>query len=299
MSYDLEGRIVTWNQAAADLYGYSADEIIGQSMEVLYPDDWPFGVLHYRDLILAGELEECEVIHKTKQGDLRHVAVTAAPVLDADGAVTSISNFHRDVTQAKAAEENLQVLTRELSHRTKNLLAVVAAIERQTAQGSKTIDEFHDKFSNRIQSLVESDRLLSEIGWAPVKFDHLARAQLAVFAADPENAADISGPDITLLPQAVQLIGLSLHELGTNAVKYGALSGCGGHIRLSWGIEAGSLKITWTEISTGIEGPPEHTGMGHQVVTNLAARSLEAEAVLDFAPGSLTWEITIPSKFFQ
>ena len=181
MSFDLEGRIVTWNQAAADLYGYRADEIIGQSMEVLYPDDWPFGILHYRDLILAGELEEFEVIRKTKQGDLRHVAVTAAPVLDADGAVTSISNFHRDVTQAKAAEEHLLFLTRELSHRTKNLLSVVAAIERQTAQGSKTIDEFHSKFSNRIKSLIESDRLLSEIGWAPVKFDHLARAACGLY----------------------------------------------------------------------------------------------------------------------
>jgi PAS domain S-box-containing protein len=302
ISFDLNGRIQTWNGAAVELYGYRAEEIIGKPIEILYPDD-ALRFTEIRDRIVAGELDRFDVARKTRSGDLREVAISAATVRDADGAVVSILGIHRDISDEKATREHLAFITRELSHRTKNLLAIILAIERQTARSTGTLDEFHARFSARLRALEASLDLLVARGWERVSVAALARSQLSVFTDPEDERLLIEGPEVTLDVKAVEALGMSLHELATNAMKHGALGPAGGGIRLSWRVDrsgaGASLAIRWDESSPAIAGPPERTGFGHLVVTRLTERKLGATVEVDFRPGRLSWHAVLPQGHFS
>ena len=302
MSYDLDGRILTWNKAAADLYGYTPEEAIGQSMEIIYPDDWPVRITEYRDRIISGEMREFDVIRKTRSGEFRHIAISAAPVRGPNGDVVSISNFHRDITQQKATEEHLEFITHELRHRTKNMLALILAIERQTARKAKTIEEFHETFCARLEALAASNDLLVSQAWRPVALAELCQSQLKIFAGHSIDRIKVSGPDVLLDLAAVEAIGLGLHELGTNALKYGALSDRDGQIFISWDCTRRNgnemLSLSWHEKCRTIDGAPATNGFGHDVLTKVAARKLNADVSYDFGTGELHWEIHVPSDRF-
>jgi PAS domain S-box-containing protein len=303
ISYDLEGNILTWNYSATHLYGYTADEIIGRSMEVLYPEDWPARIGEYRDQILAGELTSLEVVRKRKDGKLRDVAVSAAPVRDQHGEVMCISNIHRDITEQKANEAQRKFITRELSHRAKNQLTVVRSIANQTAKNAASLEQFQRKFDDRVFSLAKSIDLLVSREWSTVSLEKLCRSQIELFSDSNSDNVVISGPKVVLAPAAVEAIGMALHELGTNAAKYGALSQAAGQISLTWGfsseIDSDSLQITWRETGLEIDEAPSRKGFGHVVLTQLAKSSLGSDANLSFSHQGLHWEITVPSEFYK
>lgn len=303
MSFDLEGNILTWNYGATELYGYAADEIVGRSMEVLYPVDWPTRIGQYRDQILAGELKTFEVVRRHKDGKLRDVAVSASPVRDQHGEVICISNIHRDITEQKAGEEQRRFISRELSHRAKNQLAVVRSIANQTAKNAASLNEFQEKFEDRIFSMAKSIDLLVSRNWSVVSLEKLCRSQIELFSDASPDKVVISGPDIVLAPAAVEAIGMALHELGTNAVKYGALSRAAGQISVTWELspETGndSLRISWRETGLEFDEAPSRKGFGHIVLTQLAKRSLGSDASLGFSHHGLHWEISVPSEFYS
>jgi PAS domain S-box-containing protein len=301
ISFDHDGIIQTWNAAAADLYGFPAEEVIGRPIEILYPDgSVPFS--RVRDGIIAGDLHRFEVVRRTRSGELRDIAVSAATVRDADGAVVSMLGIHRDITEEKATREHLAFITRELSHRTKNLLAIILAIERQTARSAESLDAFHGSFAARLRSLEASLDLLVARRWERVSMAELARSQLSVFVDPDDGRLAVGGPDVTLDTQAVEAVGMSLHELATNAMKHGALGPAGGAIRLNWTTDpsaAGAvLAIRWDERSPAIAGPPEQTGFGHLVLTRLIERKLGAEVGIEFGPGRLSWGAVLPQAHF-
>lgn len=306
ISFDHTGLIQTWNAAAAELYGYRAEEVIGRSVEILFPDD-RMRFTEIRDRIIAGELGRFEVVRKTGSGELRDIAVSAAAVRSEDGAVVSILGIHRDITEEKATREHLAFITRELSHRSKNLLAIVLAIERQTARSAGSIDAFHERFAARLRAMEASLDLLAGRNWERVSLASLVRSQLSVFAEDGDDRLLIEGPDVMLDTPAVEAVGMSLHELATNAMKHGALGPAGGGIRLSWRVDGGaggrgagpSLAIRWEESSPAIAGPPERTGFGHLVVTRLTERKLGAEVGIEFRPGRLSWQAVLPQNHFS
>ena len=301
ISFDRDGKIQTWNAAAAELYGYPAEEVVGRPIAILFPDE---GVrfAEIRDHVIAGDLDRFEAVRKTRSGELRDIAISAAAVRAADGEVVSILGIHRDITKEKATREHLAFITRELSHRTKNLLAIILAIERQTARSALSLDDFHQRFAARLRSLEASLDLLVGRDWERVSLAELARSQLSMFADDGDDRLLIEGPEIMLESQAVEAVGMSLHELATNAMKHGALGPAGGGIRLSWRIDrtdAGrSLAIRWDESSPAIAGPPERTGFGHLVVTRLTESKLGAEVGIEFHPGRLSWQAVLPQRHF-
>lgn len=303
ISCDLEGRILTWNPAAEALYGWRADEIAGQSMEVLYPEGWPVRVGEYRDRIVAEGTLHIDVVRRTRSGEHRDIAISAAPVRSPDGEVLAILNTHRDITEEKAARDRLNFVTRELSHRAKNLLAVVLSIERQTARGAASLEGYRDRFSARLRSLAKTVDLLSEQSWGEVSMERLAQSQLSVIAEPEDESVRFGGPSVMLHAETVEAVGMGLHELGTNALKHGALSPAGGEILLSWRIEPEDgdrvLVVEWAETSPGIAGPPQRTGFGHAVVTRLTEQKLGAKVRLDFAPGRLIWTTRVPSSRFS
>jgi PAS domain S-box-containing protein len=305
ISFDHDGIIQTWNAAAAALYGYRTEEAIGRSIEILYPDDSP-RFSEIRDRIISGDLGRFEAARRTRWGALRDVAISPATVRAEDGAVVSILGIHRDITEEKATREHLAFITRELSHRSKNLLAIILAVERQTARSAVSLDDFHARFAARLRAMEASLDLLVGRNWERVSLASLARSQLAVFAELGDERLLIEGPDVTLDTAAVEAVGMSLHELATNAMKHGALGSAGGGIRLSWRVEdadkghgAGrSLAIRWDESSPAISGAPERTGFGHLVVTRLTERKLGAEVGIEFRPGRLCWQAVLPQSHF-
>lgn len=218
-----------------------------------------------------------------------------------DGRAVRILGTARDITERKMREQHVRVLLRELVHRSKNLLAVVQAMSRQTAAGATSVEAFQRKFSARLQALSMAHDLLVSQDWRGASMHDLVRAQMAYcldVAKDSlaEHAA-IEGPKIMLKPEAAQNIGLALHELATNALSYGALSRAEGSISLKWGFEDGRLVIEWRESGGPALATPPQEGFGHKVVKRLVAQALDGAATLSFPPDGLIWTLSIPASF--
>ena len=218
-----------------------------------------------------------------------------------DGRAVRILGTARDITGRKQREQHVRVLLRELVHRSKNLLAVVQAMSRQTAAGAPSVEEFQRKFSARLQALSMAHDLLISQDWRGASMHDLVRAQMAycldVAKDDIGQHARIDGPRLMLKPEAAQNIGLALHELATNALSYGALSRPDGGVSLLWRIDDGRLKIEWRESGGPSVATPPREGFGHKVVKRLVAQALDGEATLNFPPDGLVWTLSIPASF--
>jgi PAS domain S-box-containing protein len=193
-----------------------------------------------------------------------------------------------DITERKEHEERLNVLMREVNHRARNLLTVVNAIAHQTVTDG-------GRFSERIGALAADQDLLVRSGWKGVEIDDLVRAQLSHLAALIGSRIVVRGPNLRLNPAAAQAIGLALHELATNAGKYGALSKDAGRLDVRWGNEGETFTISWTERDGPQVSPPQRRGFGTIVVQEMAERTLNGKVDLDYAPSGLTWRLACPA----
>ncbi len=304
ISFDLEGRIRSWNEGAREVYGYSPEEVIGRSMEVLYPPGWPVRITEYRDQILSGKLTRFEVDRVRKDGAVRKISISAAPIRDDRGGVLAISNIHRDVTAEKEAEERLRFIAAELNHRTKNILAVVMAMARQTARVAQDLPEFHESFENRVSSLAHANDLLVSNGWISVDLLELIRKEFAGYLEPSRGKGDLLSIDMTpvsLRAEAVQPIAMSLHELKSNSLKYGVLGKGEGSVQISWKpAEEAGLRLTWKEMEVRPRpGPPTRKGFGHSVLTGLAGHTFGTMPVYEIGVDQVLWQVTLPESFID
>lgn len=218
-----------------------------------------------------------------------------------NGRAVRILGTARDITERKQREQHVRVLLRELVHRSKNLLAVVQAMARQTAAGSPSVEDFQRKFSARLQALSMAHDLLVSQDWRGASMRDLVRAQMAycldIKEGELETRARIDGPRIMLKPEAAQNIGLALHELATNALSFGGLSRPEGAVSLSWRFEDGRLNIEWRESGGPAVTAPPREGFGHKVVKRLVAQALDGTATLHFPPEGLIWTLSIPASY--
>jgi PAS domain S-box-containing protein len=189
----------------------------------------------------------------------------AVPVFDEDGEIIEWIGAARDISERKRYEETQQLLVSELSHRVKNMLAVVQAIGQQTLRQARDPAEFAASFGGRIQSLSRMHGLLSESGWQGADLQEIVRDQLA---AHEVSRIAVSGPPVRLEPQVALHVALMLHELGTNSVKYGALSKAEGAVSVSWSVSDNRLGLEWRERG----GPPVKTPLKRGFGTNLSSR---------------------------
>ena len=182
---------------------------------------------------------------------------------------------------------------REINHRAKNMLSVVDAIAHQTA--TKNPEDFVERFSERIQGLSASQDLLVRNEWKGVEVENLVHAQLAPFADLIGSRIVVHGPKLCLKTASAQAIGLALHELATNAGKYGALSTDRGRVDVCWGIDGDTLTMSWTERDGPPVSPPERRGFGTIVMEAMTERSVGGVVDLDYAPSGVTWRLTCPA----
>jgi two-component sensor histidine kinase len=224
------------------------------------------------------------------------LAETAKAEFDAAGRLVHISGLTNDITERKQAELHQRMLTAELDHRVKNTLARVAVVAAQTREGSSSMDEFVKALNGRIQSMAAAHSLLSQGHWSGVGLADLVRGQLSPYATDAN--AQITGPNTMLTAPAAQAIAMVIHELVTNAAKYGALSKPGGRVAVGWDVRpdggGANLTIEWREIGGPPVTAPAQSGFGNSLISELVPHELGGTAEHVFNRDGVTCRIGFP-----
>jgi PAS domain S-box-containing protein len=222
---------------------------------------------------------------------------TSKAEFDGAGHTVRFEGLLLDITERQLAEEQQKMLTAELDHRVKNVLARVAVVAMSTRQSSTTLDEFVKSLDGRIQSMAAAHSLLSQSGWHSVNLASLVQSQLAPYATDAN--VRVNGADVMLTAAEIQAMAMVLHELGTNAAKYGALSVPGGQVSVNWerrlnGYERATLTLMWRELG----GPPlpveVQSGYGTNLIRDLVPHELGGTVDLAFASEGLICKIELP-----
>jgi PAS domain S-box-containing protein len=296
VSKTLEGRITSWNAGAARIFGYDASEMVGQSILRIIPSELHGEEKEILDRLQRGErIDHYETVRVTKDGRRVDVSLTVSPLRDRSGKVIGASKVGRDITDRKRAEKLQRVLTDELSHRVKNTLATVQAIASQSLVRAKSPADFVSGFSGRLQALAKAHTLLTRTQMQGAEVMELVNEQVLIGAVD-DSRISCSGPLLMLDPQAAVHLALVLHELATNARKYGALSVLTGRLSVTWEVRTNggcSLLLSWKE-SEGpkISAPSEH-GFGRALIEQ-TVRSHGGKASVHYRRDGLTCEIELP-----
>jgi two-component sensor histidine kinase len=209
----------------------------------------------------------------------------------------SCHGFHANRHALKALQahvDQVNLLMREISHRSKNMLGLVQAIARETAATGKP-EDFMRRFTERVEALAANQDLLVRNEWRGVDVEDLVRAQLAHFADLLGSLIALHGPRLRFSATAAQAIGLALHELATNAGKYGALSVSDGRIDVGWGLDNDVFEMGWIERNGPSVSPPQRRGFGTIVMQEMAERSVDGRVELDYGRSGVTWRLTCPT----
>jgi two-component sensor histidine kinase len=222
-----------------------------------------------------------------------HIEPIKSPLVEANTVTEALSAAS---VELKRRQEHAAFLMGELAHRAKNQLAVVKGMALQTARQSATVDQLVEQLSQRIQGLAESQDLMVRQNWQGAWLSDLVRAHLELFGAG--SRAQIEGPPLFLNANAVQNIGFALHELATNASKYGAIKSPQGRLQVTWrGPEDdGRIHMDWVERSGPLVQTPTRRGFGSLVMTDLVAAAVQGTATLDFPPEGLRWHLEFPAS---
>jgi PAS domain S-box-containing protein len=284
-------RIVYWNRGAERLYGYTAAEAVGCRTQELLQTRPPIPIEDIDAQIDHQGSWYGELTHTTRDG--RDIVVESRIVRVAYDGETFGLETNRDITERKRAEERIELLMRESHHRIKTILGLVQAVARQTA--AREPEHFVESFTERVQALPANHDLLIESQWQGADIDDLVRVQLARFADLVGSRIAVRGPKLRLNAAAAQAIGLAVHELATNASKYGALSTDNGRVDVDWRSDARNFAISWTERGGPPVRPPDRRGFGSTVVEAMAKRTVGGEVEADYAPSGFAWHLTCPA----
>lgn len=199
----------------------------------------------------------------------------------------------------KATENQIRFLMHEVAHRSKNQLAVIAAIAKQTAKGSDSVAAFEDSFQKRLQGLARSTDLMVMEGAAGVELQALIEAQIEPFRPSEAARVSIDGPRRRLNIHSAQMLGMAVHELATNAAKYGCFAGVAGVLEIDWSEQGGRLRLLWRERGAGTPVEGGRSGFGTMVIERMVGQSLSAEVERRFHADGVEWRFSIPLESLQ
>lgn len=290
------GRIDCVNAQAEALFGLSRDRMLGQSIEMLVPERLRDGhAAHRVDYMKFPRVRpmgtDLPLFGLRADGSEFPADIMLSPI--EIGRRRLVLAAVRDITERTRFEAHVQLLMREVDHRAKNILSVVQAMAQRTLASS--YQEFISRFSERIQGLSASHELLLKNQWQNVLLVELVRSQLAHFEDLLVSRIAVRGPDLRITAAAAQTLGLALHELATNAGKYGALSTDTGRVDICWQIDGDLFTMSWIELGGPPVRPPDHRGFGTMVIDSMVKQSLGGDVELDFAPAGLAWRVTCPA----
>jgi PAS domain S-box-containing protein len=294
VSKDLNGVINSWNKGAERTFGYTTEEVVGKPVTILIPPDRHHEESTILERIRRGErIEHYETVRVHKDGSRLDISLTISPIKNAQGEIIGASKIARDITERKRSEAHITILAREAEHRARNVLATVQATvhlsQADTPEGLKRA------IAGRLQSLANVHRLFVESRWTGAQLHSLVKEELAAYCRDGEERARIDGPNLVMRPDIAQAVAVALHELATNAAKYGALSVAEGHVRVEWASRLdGHLVLRWTETGGPPVKPPTRRGFGTTVMDRMVRGSLKGEIRLDWRAEGLACEIVLP-----
>ncbi len=296
ISKSLDGRVRSWNAGAARIFGYEADEMIGEPIIKIIPPELRSEENDILARLKRGErIDHFETVRMTKDGRRLDISITVSPIRDRTGTIVGASKVARDITDKMRAEELQRLLMGELNHRVKNTLATVQSIANQTVRASKDPTEFAKSFNGRIRTLAHAHDVLTRNSWRGADLADLVREQLLIGGSQDERVR-LSGPSVMLDAQPALHIAMILHELGTNARKHGSLSSPDGRLDASWSLESNGgrvLKLRWRESG----GPPVTAPSARGFGTTLVEKSLaahEGQAVIHYRAEGVACDIDLP-----
>ena len=294
---DTDGMVIGWNSYSEAGFGWSAEEACGQKLSgMIIPHvhraAHEIGLAHYLatgEGPVLGNRIEINALRRDGSEIPVELSITAS---DQFGEKLFIG-FIRDISERKAEAERQQRILQESEHRVKNMLTVVQAIALQTAANSPDMESFTDSFSGRLESLARAHQLLVGQVWQDVAISALVERVLG--AEIVAKRARFGGPELLL--KAGQVLGLSmiLHELYTNAIKYGALCSEAGTIELDWDSDGTTITLTWRELGTPYEAPEApSSGFGQRMIAMSVKSDLDGTIERDWRPDGLTATLEFP-----
>ncbi|SCM75844.1 Signal transduction histidine kinase [uncultured Pleomorphomonas sp.] len=296
-------RTLTITHANFAAEALSTEKLVGARLDTAIPLKFPdaTGILEVGELVessLGGTpLRSIEAFAPMSPG-AHDVLVSAAPLNISDDEPEGCVLTLVDLSQRKKDERQMHLLMRELDHRVKNTLALVLSISKRTAASEETLEGFQGAFSGRIEALAATHNLLAGASWESLSLRQIFGAEVLPYTETGSDRINIIGPDLNLYPRAAIALGLIFHELATNAIKYGALSGETGAINLEIHprTDSPSIEVTWTERG----GPPvksfSRKGFGHTVIARSLSYSPHGGTTLEFEPTGVVCHIRIPSS---
>ncbi|HUG46014.1 MAG TPA: PAS domain S-box protein [Sphingomicrobium sp.] len=285
---DRSGRFSNANEQLSVITGYSLDELRTRTfLDITHPDD----VEEDRRLFeqqWSGELDKYqrEKRYVRKDGSIIWIELAASIVRGVGGASTYGVRIVRDITDRRRAEEHQRLLFAELNHRVKNSLAVVQGLAHQTFRPDQVPPELMRTFEGRLTALSAAHDLLMKQSWESTPIASVIEAALRPFETG-EKRVGASGEEVLLSPSATVSLALGLHELATNAAKYGALSNGTGAVEVEWRVDGGDFELVWTERGGPPVEPPARKGFGTRLLQRAVAQDLGGAVELDFDPGGL------------
>jgi len=293
---DADGRLLRVNDAMAAIGGFRPEAALGRRLREVAP-----GLAEPLDRLRARVVATGEPILGAAFGYVapdrpRHVDVSLYPVAS-EGAVQAVSCVGQDVTERKEAESRERLLAKEVDHRAKNLLAVIQGVVQLTR--ADDIEGFAAAVTGRIQALGRAHSLLAASRWEGVDLMQLVAEEMAPFADRDDRRVRVEGTPIQLRPAAAQSLALVLHELATNAAKYGSLSDADGWVEIAWtmtGSDGRKLRFRWTERSGPPVEPPTRRGFGSSLIRSSVERQLKGRVAIDWRREGMVCELVLPAE---
>jgi PAS domain S-box-containing protein len=293
VSKNLDGVITSWNKGAERIFGYTSEEAIGRPIMIVIPQDRQDEERTILTRIRRGErIDHFETVRQRKHGSLIVVSLSVSPVRDGEGKIVGASKIARDITEQKRSQEQIAILAREAEHRSKNLLANVQATVKLSQ--SETVGGLKDAIEGRIRALANVHSLFVEARWIGAELSTIAAQELAPYSRSGEaTRVRIEGPQVLLKPDIAQAIAVILHELATNAAKYGALSMADGVVELKWTHETdGRLTLCWIEAGGPVVRTPTRQGFGTRVIGGMIGQ-FKGSTRFDWRVDGLVCEIDL------
>src|SRR5262245_49369747 len=305
---DLNGIITSWNGGAERIFGYTADEMIGKPINLLIPEDRPDEEPSILQRIRRGErIEHYETVRRRKDGELIDISLSVSPLADERGKIVGASKIARDITVRRHAQEMQTLLLGEMRHRINNLFAVTNSLVTLSARSSKTPKEMETAIKDRLAALSRAQQL-TRPGLIAKELEIREQATLkglitaifAPYAADGSKGAArivVTGCDEEIDDRVVTSAALLLHELATNATKYGALSAPAGAIHIDCSFKENWLAIIWDERGgPPVDGPPQREGFGGSLARKIVENQFRGRFFNEWKPGGLLIRIEIPRE---
>lgn len=301
---NLDGIVTSWNRGAEELFGYTADEMIGRPIATLVPADRHDEEPTILERLRRGErIDHYETVRRRKDGSLIEISLTVSPIRNAEGRIVGASKVARDITERRRAHEQQRLLLKEMNHRIKNLFALANGVVALSARTARTPNEMVASVRERLAALTRAHdltlpRLLDdEPDVHATSLAALIRTVTSPYVDggnDETSRVVADGPDIAIKGSAIASIALLIHEFATNAAKYGALSAPGGRIVIGWSVVGETLRLTWREQG----GPPcvqptGESGFGTHLAGAIIAGQLAGEIFRDWQPDGLVLRLSV------